>query len=353
VKIQLLVSRIAAVLTASMTMFGADTAPADFPSMLGGPVLGFIWEQAPRLLRPILGIPGASLLADPIPLDFEAATAAVSPGRDFLLAFSSSGELYVIRIRDRQAQISRVEGFNDPQANIVMSPTGAAALIYTPGGGHILTGLPEQPSVRGAVSLASLPGELGPLAVADDGAALLAAASNTESDSLFLLSVEREPQALPIAGRASLVAFQAGTHHALLADRQNDQIAEIRNASGTPEYRTLAGPAEGIAEPVGLAASADNRMLFVASARTSTILALDLQDGTSRSVTCNCALERLEPLNGKSLFRVNEGAGVPLWLFDGSGAELRFVFVPAPAKSQQEETPVDQEVTSVGKEAVQ
>src|ERR1700722_13633409 len=49
-------------------------------SSLQGPVAGFVFDNAARVLRPIQGVPGASLLGDPVNFGFALSTAYVSPG---------------------------------------------------------------------------------------------------------------------------------------------------------------------------------------------------------------------------------------------------------------------------------
>ena len=59
-------------------------------SQISGPVTGYTFDAAARGLRPILGIPGASLLGDPLNFGFEVASVAVAPHQD--AAFVTAGD---------------------------------------------------------------------------------------------------------------------------------------------------------------------------------------------------------------------------------------------------------------------
>jgi len=49
---------------------------------LSGPVAGFIYDSPGHALRPVQGVPGASLIGDPINLGLDLAAAYVAPRQD-------------------------------------------------------------------------------------------------------------------------------------------------------------------------------------------------------------------------------------------------------------------------------
>src|SRR5579863_7586268 len=46
---------------------------------LGGPVAGYVFDPAARVVRPVQGVPGASVLGDPVNFGSDVAAAFVSP----------------------------------------------------------------------------------------------------------------------------------------------------------------------------------------------------------------------------------------------------------------------------------
>src|SRR5688500_10906100 len=67
-------------------------------SGLRGPVMGYVLDAAMQTVRPVNGIPGSSLLGDPLSLPFPVTAAAFSPRGDFGIAVSAAdGAAYMLR----------------------------------------------------------------------------------------------------------------------------------------------------------------------------------------------------------------------------------------------------------------
>jgi hypothetical protein len=291
---------------------------------VGGPVVGYVLEPAAQAVRPILGVPGAALMGSRMALGFEPAAAALSPRQDYVLAVDAADGCVNLVELGRGAPMRRViEGARPGAVRIVLSPAGgAAALLYSGAPGvQLLKGLPADPTVAGTADLSGLPGELGAVAVSDDGA-LLAAAGG----SLFAVAPGGDPVPIPFTGQASSIVFAAGTRDALVAGREDNQIALLRDVTGRAEYRLLAGANDGIDSPVGLAIS--GRRALVASAGNGAITIIGMDGGAAASVACGCEVTGLERLNGASLFRVSEMGAGPLWMLDDGAGDPRLLFVP-------------------------
>src|SRR5690349_5241118 len=73
----------------------AGTLPAQSLT-LSGPTLGFTADDGGTTIRPILGIPGASILADRMQLASDIRGATVSPKHDYALAARAQDAQVVI-----------------------------------------------------------------------------------------------------------------------------------------------------------------------------------------------------------------------------------------------------------------
>jgi len=151
---------------------------------VAGPVAGYVFDSAARALRPVLGIPGASLLGDPVSLGMDLASAAVSPWLDSVLAVAADGSFHIFTLNNGTVGEVPVNGITAAPERVVFSPVGSAAALYAGGRIQVVTGLPASPTPGSTFDLTPIlsnPGGRGhrPLtgsfAVSDDGAYVLVA----------------------------------------------------------------------------------------------------------------------------------------------------------------------------------
>jgi hypothetical protein len=90
----------------------------------------------------------------------------------------------------------------------------------------------------------------------------------------------------------------------------------------------IGGQAEGVSQPLAIAAAQDNSRIFVANAQPAGVVSLSLTGGDPATQPCACKIAGLERMAGGSVFRLNEAGGGPVWLLDAAAASMRMVFVP-------------------------
>ncbi|MGA3015546.1 MAG: hypothetical protein ABSF62_00405 [Bryobacteraceae bacterium] len=306
---------------------------------LSGPVAGFIYDSSGRALRPIQGVPGASLIGDPINLGLDLTAAYVAPRQDSAFMVSADGALHFFRLNSAGPAEASLSGISFTPQRVVFSPSGTAAALFTPGKVHVFQGLPGAPTLAGAVTLPAAAGaQLSPagsrtrqrtpatadFAISDDGVYLL----NVTGSSVRLLSVNGQNRSLAPAGAGSLVAFAPGGHDAAVLDPAAGLLL-IRDASGAATPQTIAPPDDSLVSAVGIGFSQDGGKLYVASAGAQGVVIFDLSAGSRSTIACDCTPATLVPMGG--LFRLNELGSAPLWLLDTGTAGPRIVFVPARA----------------------
>lgn len=294
---------------------------------LSGPVLGYVPESG--ALRPILGIPGAAVLGQPLALGFETALLSVAPRQDYALAVAAQGEVKIIPLSGDFAARA-VEAALAAPDRVIFSPTGTAALLVrsSDSAAQVLTGLPDSPRTV-ALGLASLPDKPGALAVSDDGGSVLTAAAG----SVFVIAPGGTARPLPASGETTLMAFVPGSLDAFLAGP--GQVAVLTGIMGESAFRLL--PAiDGLDTPVALATVPGGRAYVAGSGMVARV---DMDSGASAALPCSCVITGLAPLNGDALFRLNELSADPLWLMEAATAQPRMLFVPpavpTPEVSQQ------------------
>jgi len=290
-------------------------APAALPQSLHGPRLGYVWDHRVAQVRAILGIPGSSLLGPAAGPALGVARIEFAPGQDYALAAAGDSAVLLMLGGERDSVELRPLGM--PADRIAISPTGAAAALYSEQRGwlRILTGLPASVSTEAEIDFSGLASPAA-LAIADSGRLALAAVAGT----LYLLSAESPPR--PVAtGDFRGLAFFENSAHGLAADFARNEVLLIRDDGVT----LVAGERDGIRGPIGVAAA--GRRIVVANA--GSVAVLDFDGGPAAVLPCPCTVTGLHPLGQRGVFRLGDLSAAPLYLLDAAAEEARVVFVPA------------------------
>src|SRR5882724_3141352 len=238
--------------------FALLTAPAAvYPASLEGPRMGMVFDTSIRALRPIFGIPGASIMGDPLKMELDLRRVAISPQQDYALAAQGDhNEIVVLRFDRAPMTSPLIPGTHRGPDQMVFSPRGRVAAVHYKDRNRIqvLSGLPASPKVV---------------------------------DELYL-SRSGEVPVLTGVRKASAITLTTA-RLALVADGATNQIHRLLNLTSALETDILAGAAQGIAAPVAVAVSSDSRRAFVANGKSGTVAILDLQGKTPvRKISCGC-----------------------------------------------------------------
>jgi DNA-binding beta-propeller fold protein YncE len=312
---------------------------------IAGPLSGFTFDNSARVLRPIRGIPGASLIGDPIQFGFDLASASVSPSLNSVVvvsavsAVNAKADMHVFQLNNGTPVERTVDGLAVAQ-RVVFSPSGTAAALFANGSLQVLKGLPDAPVIAATIPLgtdrtaqfsAAIVSGTGrrtrrltdePLAISDDGGYLLVVSGG----AIRLIGTAGDNRKLMDAAAGAWAAFAPGNHDAAVLDAAAGLVF-FQDVADTAVERVLAGPDSRMPSPVGVAFSPDGQRLFVASAGAQAVAAFDVASGNRNMVACDCTPTGLVQMGG--LFRLNEMGSEPLWLLDARTSEPRMIFVPA------------------------
>jgi hypothetical protein len=289
-------------------------------AVIGGPVLGYVYDGEARALRPILGIPGAALLGEAIDTGAAFTTAAIAPRQNYALATTEDGSANIlIRLERGIATATPLSGAAPAADKIAISPSGnAAALYFAPAGSlTVFIGLPDSPTSLRTLDIRMVSGTLDALALSDDGEMIL-----LRGTDLWLSSGGATPAPLQDL-RGLAFAFRPASHDAVTvaADGQIWLLQEGLTAAS-------AGiPLSEGATPVAAQFASAGLTVHVAASGGS-IFSVDLETGTSTQIPCNCAPTGIQWLNSSGLFRLTEPSRKPVLLLDTSGGQQRIWFVP-------------------------
>lgn len=314
--------------SAAVFVLALYPARAQEVQRIAGPVMGFSVDQTAGI-RPILGLPGAATLGQPVISSTGLGGVTLSPARDYALALLESGrEVVLIKNLGATAGASVLDVAPGP-ARMAISASGDAAVLYYAETARIqvLAGLPESPAVSWSLDLGGLSGKPAALAVSDGGKAVLVAPVG-EPASVWLATPDVGQRFLYSAAGSPSLAFLVGSLDAVIADGAAGVVVLVRDPSGQPQVTQIGGQAEGVSHPLAIAASQDNSRIFVANAQPAGVASLSLTGEDPALLPCACTVTGLERMAGGTAFRLNEPGGGPIWVLDVAGARMRLVFVP-------------------------
>ena len=292
-------------------------ALTDDGTEIAGPISGFVYDQAARSLRPVLGVPGASYLGDALASEVDAASIAPDGSAALIV---QGGRLFAgAGIRNLAPAWTAVEGSLSDADLFAWSQDSAAVYASATGQAQIVRNSLRAPAASAAIDLSGLPGRVLSMALAGDAVVV-----GVEGGGVYLASLGNAPKLLAAAQTPVTIAIAGSDLY--FADRDGGRIWQIADFAGAGNPQVFAGDLDA---PVGLhiaggrllAASAGSRQLAVYDLTTHALAAtLDLE----------FTPDTLEPVGARSLALIAraEAGRQPYYVVDTS-PDPAVYFVPA------------------------
>ena len=299
-----------------------------------GPILGYVWDDAGQALRPVQGVPGASIVgtqhltAAGSAIRIVAAASSVRSGMAFFL--DANGNLYQSPLAGgASAQIASLPG----ASGLLVSSSGSNVLLTgkSVSGTNVaalVSGMPQSAATH-VLDVSTMNGIVGG-SVSDTAAVVLAAPSSPDGQGpVSLVAYAGQSAGASIATLQAFggMQFVPNSDELIAADGVSGAFTAISHVSTTPVSAPLPSAA-GIATPATLDITPDARWL-VAANHAGDVLRIDLTGAQAAVKThCSCAPGQVSAMTGTTLRLVTQGGG-PLWIVDAGGAAPRVLFVPA------------------------
>jgi hypothetical protein len=287
------------------------------------PVVGYYQPADAIEIRPILGIPGASRVLDPIPLPDGVSKLHLAPGQPFALA-GVDGALKILLFSNAPAT-----GASLPSADIVeFSSDGSSAALYSRVFQRVtvITGLPNQPITAWSAEIAE------PVAMAlSAGAQSLAVAG--EDGIVRIFTADASSLVAYQGSKISSLAFRGSTGSLVISDSGARRIVAVEDGVG----RVLDNGNQ-IVEPGALAASRDGSTAWIADLSDNAIVRLDLATGVASRRPMDFAVKQFRRLAlGDAFLLASPGQETPGWILAGAEPRGQTYFIPGiPAPEPQQ-----------------
>ena len=294
-------------------------------SSITGPVLGFVPETSSSSVRPILGIPDASLLGEPLGFGSEIKMVAISPKQDYGVAIRKEDAQFVfIPFRDN-LEMMPIFGTATADSLIAISPTGSAVAELNSDSRRVrfMAGSAE-------FDVSMVPGRITQLAISDDAAVALLRSTAEDGDSLWVADASNAPRQIAL-DRPGAFAFFPKRRDVAAIEESNKSVVVIRNVDAEATRIPLFAANETIAAVSSIATSDDARRVFVADSDTGIIAVVDTETGMASYVSCSCRPTGLFRLKGTSVFRLDDPSQEAIWILDATG-EPRTILIPPASK---------------------
>ncbi len=309
----------------------ASTQTGKNGELLGGPVLGYVFDRASREFREITGIPGAALAGRLIQSELPLRSAWISPQRPFALSQAPGGELILVDLTERIASC-RILGTPDSRVTkVYWSPSGTSAALIKENSGTLLLFQITSTSVSSLreVVLSGLQGAISALAISDDGQQILAGVAGAEGSTLQVISPEGSTRSIATLPSVSALVFQPGGKNAFVADQVGNALFCVKGMPDNPQISSAAFKNLELAGPVAVSLNGAGDRLTVVSANAPRLSVINLTTKLAFRIDSGLTLDRLVPCPGGNVFQLQEYSGGPLPLLELTPLENRISLVPA------------------------
>jgi len=305
---------------------------------LTGPLLGFNADAAGSAIRPILGIPGASSLAERLQLEIPLRAIVISPKQDYAIGARAEDEQAVfIDLQADSPVLTGIAGLLPGADLISLSPTGTSAAVYDRGtrSVQIVGHLPQAPQSIHQFDASQTSGVATNIAVNDDGSIALIRFVDGDVATQWVLDAGGGFWSIP-AERPSAAAFFPNSADAVVADDATQSSYVVRDLHNAAVRIPLTTAADGITAFAAIGISSDGQRVFLADSASGNIAVVNMTTHRSLLISCECHASGFYRLRGDSIFRLSDASAEPLKVLDASGEDARIVVIP-PSVSAIEE----------------
>jgi DNA-binding beta-propeller fold protein YncE len=319
----------------NLVVLGVLAGRLQAQSVLNGPTLGFTADNRGTSIRPILGIPGASLLGNRLALDVNIRDVAISPSQDYAITVrAEDSQLLLLDLRSGTPIVTTIAGTHRGSNLIAVSPAGKAVAVYNYPSKQlqVIGNLATAPQVVYETDASVVSGRVRQVAVSDDGTHALV--RSVEAENAVLWAFDSSGTAWQIAAdRPVDAAFLPNSTDVILVDDSSQSAVLIRDVAQTATRLSVVSVEDGIGSFSAVAASEDGRRVFLADEKSGNVAVVDLETRQHALLSCGCEATGFYRLKGNAVFGLSAASSEPIMVLDASSREPRIFIIP-PVVSQ-------------------
>lgn len=307
--------------------------PADAqPASLNGPVAGFVFSSVSKTVRPLLGIPGATHIEQPILSRVD--SASIAPGGNWAFITRRGHSTFVKGLSALAPAEFAIDGLIDAIDRVAWSRDGSFAALYSSSGNQLqrvqFSG--SQPSVDTPVNLSAW-GQVTTLAIDPAGQQI---AVGFPASGLYLFTTGQSPTLLTSMTQPVAAAFDGTGQFLYAIDLDAQQIVQFQSTSGVLKFVSLAQPDGTSLKPAGLAVSGDGRYLLLADSATQSVFVYEISTrSVANTIPLSFVPSSFETLSAGPVVLLN-GNDPAEWLLVLDASQVpKVYFVPAGGKERR------------------
>jgi hypothetical protein len=291
-----------------------------------GPVAGFVFSSSSKTVRPLIGVPGATHVDQPVLNQVDAAS--IAPGGQGAFVTRSGQTIFVRGLSGLAPSESPIGGLIGQVDRVVWNRDGSVALLYSSSGSLL-----QRVQISGAEPVVDSPVDLSPwgqvTALALDPAGRQISVGFAAS-GLYLFTAGQSPALLSTMAQPAAAAFDNTGRRLYAVDLDQQSISEFDSGSSASAFVSLAQPNTPPVTPVGLAVSRDGRYLLLADSTARAVLVYDTDSRSlANTIPLDFAPSRLEPLSDGPAFLLNGNDPKEWLLILDASVVPQVYFVPA------------------------
>jgi hypothetical protein len=313
-------------------LFAALFRATGQPSGIEAPVAGFVVDAQTHSIRPINGLPGSSLLGQPLTLDTQVQTARFSGGGDYALATVKDPPGRLVLIQGLKGRTPYARDLADAIVSvdfISLNDNGSAAICSMASSQlQFVTGLPGAPVFSAPIDLTPVQGLVAGISIGSQGQIALVAASDGSYGGIYeVASQNASVELITRANQPSAATYLNRDRDVVFADPFLNEVILVQDIHGGKLFSVLVGPADHVETPVAL--QAIDGGVAVANSGSKNIVQYDFSAGRIvADIPLPVVPAALDNLTIRGVFVVNRTGTGPLYLYSSSDSSVRFVPPP-------------------------
>jgi DNA-binding beta-propeller fold protein YncE len=292
----------------------------------GGPVTGFVYNGASRIIRPLFGIPGAAYAG--LSVMKEVDWASIAPDGTWAFITKSGSGTFVSGLPTLTPTAVAVSGLIEGVDHVAWSINGSYALVYASSANQLqrVVFSSDGASTDQPLSLSTW-GQATTLAIDPTGKNI---AFGIPGSGLYFFTVGSSPALISSMTQPVALAFDGAGQELYAADMGQQQVVEFNSSSGLQVFASLAQADGSVLSPVGLAVSGGGQYLLLADSAKQAVLVYGIaSQNLANTIPLSFAPTRLDALSTAPSFILN-GGNPKEWLLILDAAQNPAVyFVPA------------------------